>query len=133
MCPTKCIEEVQDVVIVESNADQVCGTDGLSYPSECQLQIAACKKQQYIVVANKGECGKFCVLQIFSIFCLLSSLYYIVTDLCRGVNCKHGAHCEQGLCVCPTHCPTSEETLCATDMNTVSLRCHAPFQNKAFK
>ena len=69
-------------MIVESNADQVCGTDGLSYPSECQLQIAACKKQQYIVVANKGECGKFCT-PIFSkiFFCLLSSsLLYLFRD-----------------------------------------------------
>ena len=40
--------------------------------------------------------------------------------MCRGINCKHGAHCEQGLCICPTDCPSTEETLCATDMNTVS-------------
>ena len=46
-------------------------------------------------------------------------LFYF-TDLCRGINCKHGAHCEQGLCICPTDCPSTEETLCATDMNTVS-------------
>ena len=47
-------------------------------------------------------------------------LFSFLSDLCRGVNCKHGAHCEQGLCVCPTNCPQSEETLCATDMTTVS-------------
>ena len=80
MCPTKCIEEVQDVVIVESNADQVCGTDGLSYPSECQLQIAACKKQQYIVVANKGECGKFCT-PIFPSFLLVVKFSIILLQI----------------------------------------------------
>ena len=47
-------------------------------------------------------------------------MFSFLSDLCRGVNCKHGAHCEQGLCVCPTNCPQSEETLCATDMTTVS-------------
>ena len=47
-------------------------------------------------------------------------IIFYFTDLCRGINCKHGAHCEQGLCICPTDCPSTEETLCATDMNTVS-------------
>ena len=67
-------------MIVESNADQVCGTDGLSYPSECQLQIAACKKQQYIVVANKGECGKFCT-PIFPSFLLVVKFSIILLQI----------------------------------------------------
>ena len=46
------------MVIVESEGKKVCGTDGKTYPTECHMKIAACKKQQYIVVANKGECGK---------------------------------------------------------------------------
>ena len=77
-------------MIVESNADQVCGTDGLSYPSECQLQIAACKKQQYIVVANKGECGKFCVLQSYFLLVVKFSLLYCYRSLSR---CKLQARC----------------------------------------
>lgn len=100
VCPTDCIEEAKDVVIVESDSNKVCGTDGQTYESECKMRIAACKKQQYIVVANKGDC-----------------------DLCRGVNCKHGARCEQGLCICPTDCPPTKETMCATDMNTYSNEC----------
>lgn len=59
VCPSDCIEEDQDVVIVESEGKKVCGTDGQTYPSECHMKIAACKKQQYIVVANKGDCGEF--------------------------------------------------------------------------
>ena len=59
VCPTDCVEEVQDVMIVEKDTNKVCGTDGQTYESECLLKIAACNKQQYVVVANKGECGKF--------------------------------------------------------------------------
>ena len=36
----------------------VCGTDGENYQSECQMRMASCKKQQFVVVANKGKCGK---------------------------------------------------------------------------
>lgn len=59
MCPSACVEEVQDVVIVESDGKKVCGTDGQIYASECLMKISACKKQQYIVVANKGDCGRW--------------------------------------------------------------------------
>jgi agrin len=62
VCPTECVEEAQDVVIVESENNKVCGTDGQTYASECYMKIAACKKQQFIVVANKGDCGKKNVL-----------------------------------------------------------------------
>ena len=58
VCPKDCVEEIQDVMIVEKDTNKVCGTDGQTYDSECLLKIAACNKQQYIVVANKGECGK---------------------------------------------------------------------------
>ena len=59
VCPEDCLEEeVQDVMIVEKDMNKVCGTDGQTYQSECLMKIAACNKQQYIVVANKGECGK---------------------------------------------------------------------------
>ena len=46
------------MVITDSEGKKVCGTDGQTYPSECHMKIAACKKYQYIVVANKGDCGK---------------------------------------------------------------------------
>ena len=60
VCPEDCVEEeVQDVMIVEEDMNKVCGTDGQTYQSECLMKIAACNKQQYIVVANKGECGEY--------------------------------------------------------------------------
>ena len=65
VCPTDCIVEAQDVVITDSEGKKVCGTDGQTYPSECHMKIAACKKYQYIVVANKGDCGKHLTFSSF--------------------------------------------------------------------
>ena len=46
VCPT-----CEDVYI------PVCGTDGLSYASNCYLRQAACRINQNIGVASEGACG----------------------------------------------------------------------------
>ena len=46
-----------------------------------------------------------------------------IADLCRGVTCDHGAHCDAGKCICPTRCPRGgggEHRLCGSDLSTVS-------------
>uniref|UniRef100_A0A6P7FT13 Agrin-like n=1 Tax=Diabrotica virgifera virgifera TaxID=50390 RepID=A0A6P7FT13_DIAVI len=42
---------------VKLNNGTVCGTDGITYPSECELRQASCKTKQYIILAYKGNCG----------------------------------------------------------------------------
>ncbi|XP_071744325.1 agrin isoform X3 [Lepeophtheirus salmonis] len=92
-CPSLCDNEIDHV-------GSVCGTDDITYPSECQLKITACRERKNIMVASVGKC-----------------------DICRGINCQYGAKCLDGVCVCPTNCPRHEERLCGTDYMTYLNEC----------
>ncbi|CAG9855043.1 unnamed protein product [Phyllotreta striolata] len=94
VCPQSCADS-------KLNNGTICGTDGISYTSECELRMASCKTKQYVIVAYKGNC-----------------------DLCQNVNCKYGGKCEAGECVCPTNCDEAgEEPVCASDMTTYRNEC----------
>ncbi|XP_050518916.1 agrin-like [Diabrotica virgifera virgifera] len=94
ICPQSCTDS-------KLNNGTVCGTDGITYPSECELRQASCKTKQYIILAYKGNC-----------------------DLCQGVQCKFGGRCEAGECVCPKNCEEAgEEPVCASDMMTYPNEC----------
>ena len=43
---------------------QVCGTDGVTYLNECEMRLASCQKQQYIVIESEGSCGKSAVCRM---------------------------------------------------------------------
>ncbi|KAK6622158.1 hypothetical protein RUM44_001965 [Polyplax serrata] len=94
VCPSSCHEVSQSV--------PVCGTDGKTYQSECELRQHSCRTQQMIAVAYRGDC-----------------------DLCQGVKCKFGSRCVAGDCVCPINCSYSEssELVCASNMVTYSSEC----------
>ena len=50
VCPMDCP--------VTSSAEQtVCGSDGVSYGSECDLRLAACRKQVSVIMAYEGPCS----------------------------------------------------------------------------
>ena len=93
ICPDKCPTST-------SSATSVCGSDGVTYESECEMKRASCESKTLITVASRGNC-----------------------DLCVNVHCKYGAKCLKGRCVCPTDCPESVEPVCSNTGVTFSNEC----------
>ena len=63
----------------------VCGDNGETYPSRCQLQVFACKEQRNIMVQNEGACESkfiktiwskdiFEVLAVLEIYCIICNV-----------------------------------------------------------
>ncbi|XP_076059065.1 agrin-like isoform X2 [Oratosquilla oratoria] len=90
-CPTDCSQAL---------GGEVCGSDGRTYRTECELQVAACSSRASITVVHKGNC-----------------------NLCLDVKCKYGARCEDGNCICPTDCPNRREPVCGSDRYTYNNGC----------
>ncbi|KAL7978676.1 hypothetical protein Chor_010719 [Crotalus horridus] len=68
VCPTECV----------ASSQLVCGTDGNTYGSECELHVQSCIQQVSIEVAAQGSC-----------------------KACGATVCSFGAQCVDGQCLCP--------------------------------
>nr|XP_049692713.1 agrin isoform X2 [Helicoverpa armigera] len=82
-------------------SDLACGSDGQTYPSQCELDSTACREQTDLRLAYKGDCA-----------------------LCEGVQCAFGAHCAAGECICPMDCTgAAREPVCGSTMQTFPNEC----------
>ncbi|NWY00427.1 AGRIN protein, partial [Nothoprocta ornata] len=90
VCPTECV----------ASSQPVCGTDGVTYGSECELHVRACTQQSPIRVAAQGPC-----------------------ESCGGSVCSFGGTCVGGRCVCPRCAPQPATPLCGTDGRTYGSAC----------
>ncbi|XP_077168348.1 agrin isoform X5 [Paroedura picta] len=90
VCPTECVPSSQTV----------CGTDGNTYGSECELHVRACTQQTNIEVEAQGDC-----------------------KTCGTTVCSFGAKCMGGQCVCPRCEKQSLARVCGNDGITYENAC----------
>ncbi|KAL8198390.1 UNVERIFIED_CONTAM: hypothetical protein K2H54_008605, partial [Gekko kuhli] len=90
VCPTECVPSSQTV----------CGTDGNTYGSECELHVRACTQQTNIEVAAQGDC-----------------------KTCGATVCSFGAKCMGGQCVCPRCEKQPLSRVCGSDGITYDNAC----------
>ncbi|XP_029291123.1 agrin isoform X7 [Cottoperca gobio] len=115
--PSPCLEKVCDhgaVCVVQNNepvcecpeacpqtSDPVCGSDGHSYGSPCEMRAMGCALQKTIHIQHKGPCDESCA------------------------NCSFGAICDaqSGQCVCASECVESHQPVCGSDGSTYNSEC----------
>uniref|UniRef100_A0A7N4PPT9 Agrin n=1 Tax=Sarcophilus harrisii TaxID=9305 RepID=A0A7N4PPT9_SARHA len=90
VCPTECV----------ASAQPVCGSDGNTYGSECELHVHACTRQINLSVASPGHC-----------------------KTCGDTVCTFGAVCSNGQCVCPRCERPPPSPVCGSDGITYGSNC----------
>uniref|UniRef100_A0A3B3TKD4 Kazal-like domain-containing protein n=1 Tax=Poecilia latipinna TaxID=48699 RepID=A0A3B3TKD4_9TELE len=105
VCPSECVESHQPV----------CGSDGHTYQSECELNVRSCTEQVELRVVSQGECSKWQHVVIITCVC--------DTEKCGNTVCSFGAWCVEKKCECPQCSGEASAPVCGSDGITYSNEC----------
>ena len=91
-----------------SQENAICGSDGVTYTSQCVLERTNCEFDKSVLVRNLGECS--------------SSAENDVVPQCG--QCGFGGACIDGECSCDFECGEYDVPVCATDGKTYKNQCY---------
>lgn len=106
--------ECECIFDCQQNETEVCGSDKVIYPNECELKKRSCETNSEIKIVSDIS----------------------ICQLCKQVFCKFGATCYNGKCICPTDCPKLYEPVCSnglTYINECEFRKSACFNSRDTK
>lgn len=106
--------------------DSVCGSDGITYDSECVLRRESCLRQKNVTMIYKGQCGK---LHLFFFELNFKFWQFLGKDgVCEGFKCEFGAICtvnvttSKPFCDCPS-CEEEYKPVCGSDSVSYTNEC----------
>ncbi|CAB0041271.1 unnamed protein product, partial [Trichogramma brassicae] len=131
VCPSECSNNSSESPGSSSSSAVVCGSDGVTYDSECELKKVSCKTQSLIVVSYKGDCGEYRPTRKTKTSSKATRTvrrvmyrYYYYSEQCANVACENGARCEAGQCICPLQCPEpTGDSVCGSNSKTYPSEC----------
>lgn len=126
LCPTTCQGAPQG---------PVCGSDGIDYPSECQLLRSACARQKNIFKKFDGPCGERCLCARMTCACPCTGDSTLTSalpppDPCQGALDDLSRICRVNprtrrpeMLLRPESCPPRQAPVCGDDGVTYDSDC----------
>ena len=109
----------------------VCGSDGDTYGSKCQLDAESCRKKKNIAVESEGPCCNIRCPRLRTPVCGSNGRTYVNECELKRQNCRkrENVTIAHHRACCKTACPEQHELICGSDGKTYENSCELEKEN----